>query len=208
MGFFGGWVLDERKFLNAGEVDLLRRDVRGRVEQAGFRRRLPWLEWFFVELALETGLRVAEMSSLVCGDLVLAVSRPGVLVRCGKGGKRRFVRVRREFANACEDFLAWKTAVGESTASDAPLLVSSRTNTHLTTRALQKMFARACKRADVTGHSVHHARHTYASFLYVASRKDLRLVQRQLGHASIRTTEVYAHVFDEDVDDAMRKLYA
>lgn len=58
-----------------------------------------------------------------------------------------------------------------------------------------------------TGHSVHHCGHTYASHAYKASDRDLRLVQRQLGHSSVRTTEVYAHVFDRDVDSAAERLY-
>jgi integrase/recombinase XerC len=138
--------------------------------------------------------------------LVLDVERCGVFVRRGKCGRPRYVRIRRQFVRACTDFLAWKEAVGEPVDDDAPLLLSS--GGHFTTRGLQKAFDRCCARVGITEHSIHHARHTYASHLYVASGKDLRLVQRQLGHTNIRTTEVYAHVFDHNVDRAVEKLYA
>ena len=78
----------------------------------------------------------------------------------------------------------------------------------MTTRALQKMFTRCCRRVGITEHSIHHARHTYCSHLYKASKYNLRMVQRQAGHSNIRTTEVYAHVFDEDMERAVEKLYA
>ena len=207
MGFFGAWVLDERKFFKTDELARLRRSVRGRVEHAGFRRRLPWVEWFLVELAFDTGLRVFEMAALNCSDLVLNVSRPGVFVRRGKCGKPRFVRIRQSFAKACEDFLNWKQAIGELVDDEAPLFLSSVSGGHMTVRALQKMFTRCCRRVGITEHSVHHARHTYCSHLYKSSKHNLRMVQRQAGHSSIRTTEVYAHVFDQDLDRAVEKLY-
>ncbi len=206
MGVFS-WVLDDRKFLTAEEVASLRKSVRGRVERAGFKKRLPWMEWFMVELALETGLRVAEMVALNCSDLVVGVPRPGILVRCGKGGRPRFVRIRSAYAQACEDFLSWKMASAEPTGSEDPVFLSSVSGSHMTTRALQKMFSRCCARVGIKAHSVHHCRHTYASHLYKSSGRDLRFVQRQLGHASIRTTEVYAHVFDKDADRAVEALY-
>ena len=204
-GFY--WVLDERKFFKAEELLRLRRSVRGRVERAGFKR-LPWVEWFLVELAFDGGLRVFEMAALKCSDLVLDVSRRGIFVRRGKGGRPRFVRIRSTFAEACVDFLEWKQAAGESVDPKAPLFLSPVTGGHLTTRALQKVFSRCCKRVHVTDHSVHHARHTYCSHLYKSSKHNLRMVQRQAGHSSIRTTEVYAHVFDEDLERAVEKLYA
>ena len=95
--------MDERKFLDEQEQLQLRECVRRRVERAGFRRG-PWLEWFVVEVALETGLRVFEMAGLACNDLLVGLERPGVRVRRGKGGKSRFVKVRREFCREAEDF--------------------------------------------------------------------------------------------------------
>ena len=201
-------MLDERKFLEQDELARLRRHVRGRVERAGFKLRLPWLEWFFTELAFETGLRVAEMADLKCSDLVLSMNRPGVFVRRGKGGKSRFVRVRKQFVQVCEDYLHWKSAIGEPAGNEDPVIRSSVTSRHMTTRGLQKMFERLCLRTGIEGHSVHHSRHTYASVLYRSSGRDLQLVKSQLGHSSTKVTEVYAHVFDQDIDLAMKRLYA
>lgn len=201
-----GWVLDERKFLTEEEVDRIRVDAldcRNRLSS-----RVAWLEWFLVELAFESGLRVFEIVGLVCGDLVVSVDRCGVMVRRGKCGRSRFVRVRKMFAQECREFLVWKSSIGESVLTDEPVFHSVISGGHLTVRALQQMFARVCERNSVVGHSIHDCRHTYASFLYRSSGRNLRLVQRQLGHASIRTTEVYAHVFDQDADLAVEGLYS
>ncbi|MCP4263674.1 MAG: tyrosine-type recombinase/integrase, partial [Planctomycetes bacterium] len=56
-------------------------------------------------------------------------------------------------------------------------------------------------------YSIHCLRHTYACQLYKASGYNLRLVQKQLGHSSIHTTEMYADVMEPDIQDALRELY-
>jgi site-specific recombinase XerD len=78
---------------------------------------------------------------------------------------------------------------------------------HLARRTIQRVFERVAGRAGISGHSFHHLRHTYASHLYRAGGYNLRMVQKQLGHSSIKTTQVYADVFDEDLNQAVEKLY-
>ena len=55
-------------------------------------------------------------------------------------------------------------------------------------------------------YSIHSTRHTYACQLYRVSGKDLRLVQKQLGHANIKITEVYADVMVPDIEQAVEHL--
>jgi site-specific recombinase XerD len=59
-------------------------------------------------------------------------------------------------------------------------------------------------------YATHSCRHTYATHLYRASGADLEIVQEQLGHASIKTTTIYAKVTKEDkarAADALVKAY-
>lgn len=202
----GSWVLDESKLLAREELTRLWRHVRGRVERARFEESVKWREWFAVELAFESGLRVMEMAALNCDDLWLRLARPIIYVRNGKCGKARPVRIRKEFVRACEDFLNWKLANGESIEPGAPVFLSPVTGRHLTTRALQKMFERCCKRTNIVGHSIHHARHTHLSN-FLAATKDLRATQRQGGHADLRTTQTYLHVLEHKAD-GVERLYA
>ncbi len=44
---------------------------------------------------------------------------------------------------------------------------------------------------------------TYATELYRSS-KDIRMVQKALGHASLSTTMIYTHIVDDDMEEAMR----
>jgi site-specific recombinase XerC len=87
-------------------------------------------------------------------------------------------------------------------------LASSNTGKHFTTRAIQKAFKRCAERAGLPArYSIHCLRHTYACFLLKASNWNIRLVQKQLGHSRIETTQVYADVMLPDIKNALEKLY-
>lgn len=161
---------------------------------------------FLVELSLGCGLRVSELASLTCGDLALSVPS-AVVVRRGKGGKSRVVAVSSRVRAAAEEFLAWKQSRGEDVGPHAPLFRSCVTGRAMTTRALQNSFARSLRRAGVAHKGIHATRHTFASELYRSSGRNLRLVQRQLGHASVATTQIYLSLFEEDWIEAVEGLY-
>jgi site-specific recombinase XerD len=59
-------------------------------------------------------------------------------------------------------------------------------------------------------YATHSCRHTYATHLYRVSGHDLEVVQEQLGHASVKTTSIYARVTKEDklrAANALAKTY-
>ena len=197
--------------------------------------RVPVNDWLVIDLALSTGLRVSEIANLRCGDIWVddlpeltdgqAGGRASLIVRNGKNGKQRIVKFGAAFKEHLREYLEWKKKNGEGCGPESPLILSSNTRGlsrgrsprgKMTTRALQKAFERNAKRAGIQarpndcsvgrGHSIHSLRHTYATFLLRASG-NLRLVQKQLGHSSITTTEVYADVLNPELDRALAKLY-
>jgi integrase len=160
-----------------------------------------------INLALFTGLRVQEIADLKCGDIMIKEDTAFIIVQCGKGDKSRLVHFNGELSRHLKAYLEWKVTQGEGIQPADPLLFSRYGDGPLSKRALQRAFARMSKAAGINNHCFHHLRHTYASHLYKASGYNLRLVQKQLGHASIRTTQIYADVFDEDLNRALEKLY-
>ena len=55
-------------------------------------------------------------------------------------------------------------------------------------------------------YSIHACRHSYGTYLYQKT-KDLRMVQKQLGHASITTKTVYADVTIQDTLNGVNGLF-
>lgn len=202
------WTLNESKFLSLDKVIKIR-NVCKKIKNLGLKGNKPTLvrDWFVVELGLFSGLRVEEMSNLQVGDLHLQDQGSSLTVLRGKGNKSRTVYLKKAFKKECLFYLNWKQRQGQDFSSEAYLLTGPKGNL-LTTRALQIAFKRCLKRAGLDSHySIHCLRHTYGSHLYKASQYNLRLVQEQLGHSSIRTTQVYANLMDNDVKEAAENLY-
>jgi site-specific recombinase XerD len=204
------WVLDPGKFLSREEVKALLSTARRRAEIAVSRNnKVAVRDYFIVDLALSTGLRVMEIASLTCSDVFLREGISSLLVRKGKGGKKRLVRFNGSLRHHYAEYIVWKQHVSEPIGPNDPLILSSNKGGHMTTRALEKAFKRTAARAGLPSRfSIHCLRHTYASELYKASKYNLRLVQKQLGHSSCRTTEVYADVLSPDMEMALDRLYA
>ena len=203
------WVLDPGKCLSKTDAINLLRIVKFSGEKGlskGYR--IAYRDYFVIDLALSTGLRVMEIAQLNCSDLFLEDKPCFILVRNGKGNKSRLVQISQQFKVQCLRYLSWKESIGESTDSSSPLILSSNTEGHMSTRALQNVFKKVALKANLAPHySIHCLRHTYACMLYKASNYNLRLVQKQLGHASIKTTQVYADVMAPDTTKAVEKLW-
>ena len=202
------WILQPGKFLTSEEAGRLISVVRHRAQCAKTKgTKVAIRDYFIIHLALATGLRVMEITALTCGDLFLDSTIGCLLVQKGKGGKRRFVYFAGPFKKHCTEYLDWKRRIGESTESDKPLIVSSNTGTHMTTRAIEKVFKRCAERACLySAYSIHCLRHTYASYLYKASGHNLRLVQDQLGHSDPKTTEIYVGTLMAEMEETLHRF--
>jgi len=153
-----------------------------------------------LELALLTGLRVSEVAALHWDDIRLDSGGGWVLVRRGKGGKSRAVRFGRRLAAA---LLRYRQIIG-----DGGYFFPGRGSGHISTRTLQLWLKGALAEADLPRDFTFHSfRHTYATTLYMRSNHNLRLVQQQLGHADMRSTQVYTAVDPTAYDATFDSLY-
>lgn len=204
----GNWILEPSKFLNKNQAGDLLGTAKERAEISQARsEKVAVRDYFVVHFNIGTGLRVMELADLNCGDLFINGESSSVLVRNGKGSKKRLVFISESLANHCKEYLQWKKQTGEPVEDDSPLFLSSNTGKHMTPRALQKVFKRCAERAKLDPKfSIHCLRHTYACLLLKASDWNLRLVQKQLGHARISTTQVYADVMMPDIEKALNKM--
>lgn len=202
------WIVTPDKFLSPQQVKLLRDHAeleRGRAIHDGDRKVVR--DAGIVETLLGTGLRVSELCALKVGDLFLEDGRADVFVRRGKGAKARIVAIPTRLRDYLASFVSWKMTVGESVEAAAPLFVSQRWG-HLTGSGVWRVWKGALQRAGLPVRwGVHATRHTYAVEVYRRTR-DLRLAQRQLGHASVTTTTIYANLLDEDLRRGVEQVWA
>jgi integrase/recombinase XerC/integrase/recombinase XerD len=133
-----------------------------------------------------TGVRVSELCSINIEDIDF--DEHTIRIR-GKGDKIRTVFIDEETLTELTKFIGNRIA--------GPLFVGQQ-GKHISSRAIQHIF----KHYAPQGITPHKIRHSYASELYKRS-KNLRVVQENLGHTSIKTTEIYLHT---DIDER-RQVY-
>ncbi|MGH7107519.1 MAG: tyrosine-type recombinase/integrase [Acetobacteraceae bacterium] len=164
-----------------------------------------------LQTLLETGLRTSELVQLRIEDVSLA--ERVVVVRHGKGGKRREVPIRRELAQLLRLHIGARRA--------GPLFASRQQGSgpvpHTLTRQRVGQVVRDVARAAGIIKRVypHLLRHTVATRL-LARGMDITDLQHFLGHASIVTTRHYAETtaamlqrrFDQLTDPAAHALVA
>lgn len=200
------WIIDESKYLFENEIGQLRKYCAGDVAATKKRKFNKLRDWFMIELGLNTGLRVSEMADLKHENLLLDNFRSSIIVQ-GKGNKKRAIWISSIFKRSCQEYTRLKNGFGLSTDEDRYLLNNPKGN-KITKRALQKAFKKLVEKAGLPSHyHIHCLRHTYTTFLLKASQYNYRFVQRQLGHASIRTTQSYAGVLESEGKRALEKLY-
>ena len=195
------WILTPDKFLTEGEVQKLRKICSDAADLGKSRKQFNVVRsWMIIDLALQAGLRVGEISNLEIKDLFIEKGHSHIHIRQGKGNKSRLITIGESLRNHLRRYLK------ESKSKSQNLFTSERSD-FLSTSAIQKVVKKAMKLANLPPHySAHSLRHTYATLLYRSSGNNLRLVQQQLGHSSIQTTIVYANVMNEDVEKAVNGI--
>ncbi len=204
-----GWVLTPSKFLTDKEYDRLLKNVRERRDAALQRGTVTAArDCALVLLLAKSGLRIGEAIKLLWGDVHLRSADgrpPGILVRNGKGNKTRLVVIGEDLRRELKLWKQASEARNLSTGTGDHIFHSQRGGP-LTVSGGERIVASAMKRAGITGkRNPHRLRHTYASRLYRAT-KDLRLVQKMLGHSRADTTAVYADLFCEEVKAAVDRI--
>ncbi|MBE0636675.1 phage integrase family protein [Candidatus Bipolaricaulota bacterium] len=194
-------------FLTPKQALALKSHCREQADEASRNgKKRPIRDWAILHVALDAGLRVSEICDLQIRDVILDRAHASLIVRDGKGGKKRGVRMGSALRTHLVEFISWKESVGENVSGRSPLFVSSRKGP-LTRTAVYRIFRKNADAVDIPKRfSIHSCRHTYASLLYRASDFNLRLVQKQLGHRSIQTTQIYADVLNEDAVLAVENL--
>jgi integrase/recombinase XerC len=142
-----------------------------------------------LELLYGSGLRVSELCGLRVGDLDL---RGRWATVWGKGSKQRKVPISESAARAARMWIDGGRAVLARAGSPAEALFLNARGQCLGPRDVRRILDR---RSPSPTHP-HALRHSFATHL-LDGGADLRVVQELLGHASVRTTQVYTHVSKE-----------
>jgi integrase/recombinase XerD len=156
-----------------------------------------------LETLYATGSRASEVVGLKLEDLYLD---SGFCKCLGKGSKQRVVPLGRPAIKALREYLQELRPKLTRGVADCPWVFVSRGGRALTREMLWILVKKYVRRTGLNGKiSPHTLRHSFATHL-LAGGADLRTVQELLGHANIRTTQLYTHV-DRDRLKAIHRRF-
>ena len=124
----------------------------------------------------------------------------------GKGSKERIIYLNKAARSALIDYMKIRLDPKYIRTSSNALFLSGREN-RISNKTVQWMVQKYLKMAGlgVKGLSVHKLRHTAATLMYQSGRVDIRVLKDILGHEQLNTTQIYTHVVDRNLEEAVEQ---
>ncbi len=184
------------KFLSLEESLLLLEAVRNDTESQTKVR-----DYAIITLFLNCGMRVSELVGIDLNDVDRQLRSMSVT---GKGNKQRIIYLNEACRSALSDYLDERLSEAH-TKANTPALFLSKREQRISVKTVQWL---VYKYLDLAGleskhYSVHKLRHTAATLMYQSGNVDVRVLKDILGHEQLNTTQIYTHVSNRSMEEAM-----
>lgn len=155
-------------------------------------------DYCILTLFLNCGLRLSELVSINISH----IRDNNTLVVLGKGNKERVIYLNNACLRAVEDYMKVRPA---DAVKDRDALFLSNRKTRISKESVQKMVERYLNKIGLggQGYSTHKLRHTAATLMYQHGNVDPLQLKEILGHENLSTTEIYTHIHDEQLKQAI-----
>lgn len=186
------------KFLSEDECLLLLESVKNDTESETRER-----DYAIITLFLNTGIRLSELCGIDFSDIDRELRSMRVL---GKGSKERIVYLNDACRSVIEAYLPVRLKIEAKADSRTALFVSSR-HERISPKTVEWMVKKYLKAAGLENrsYSTHKLRHTAATLMYQSGEVDVRVLKDILGHEQLNTTQIYTHVSNRQMEEAMTK---
>ncbi len=157
-------------------------------------------DYCILTLFLNCGLRLAEL----CALNLSSVSSEGMLTVVGKGNKERVVYLNSACKDAISDYLKVRPNDGIPITEKNALFIS-RNKRRISPKTVQHIVKTYLAKSGLSGQgfSTHKLRHTAATLMYQHGNVDIRVLKDILGHSNLGTTQIYTHVSDKQIKNAV-----
>jgi integrase/recombinase XerD len=155
-------------------------------------------DYAIITLFLNCGLRLSELISIDINKI-----NNDKLTVIGKGNKERTVYLNSACIDAINNYL--KVRPTDDNVKDKNALFLSERKRRISKRAVQYLVKKyiGISNLDTEKYSPHKLRHTAATLMYKYGKVDIRSLQQILGHENISTTQIYTHLDDETLRNAI-----
>ena len=181
-------------------LDDSKRLLRATATTSSEKERNIERDYAIITIFLNCGIRLSELVGININHISFDEEKLNVI---GKGNKERIIYLNNACIKAIKAYLDVRPNDIKTAPNDKPLFLSEQKK-RISQRTVQMIVKKELQKAglDTNKYSVHKLRHTAATLMY-QNGVDIRALQELLGHESIATTEIYTHVNNEQVRDAV-----
>lgn len=158
-------------------------------------------DFCIITLFLNCGMRLSEL----CGINLTDISSDGHLRVIGKGNKERILFLNAACVEAIDNYKKVRP-VDDIPSEYKNALFISRNKRRISNKTVQHIVYTYLAKAGLDGRglSVHKLRHTAATLMYQKGHVDVRVLKEILGHVNLNTTQIYTHISDENIENAIK----
>ena len=162
--------------------------------------KFPIRNNMIITMFLHTGMRASELINLNISDINF--SKKTIIVK-GKNSKERVIYIDKVLLSKLKKYLKIRNKNKKILNMNDALFISYQ-NKRIGIDCVEDICAKAYKLMGLSeyGYNVHTLRHTAATLVYRETR-DIVVLKEFLGHAQISTTEIYTHVINDEVKNAV-----
>lgn len=156
-------------------------------------------DYCILTLFLNCGMRLSELCSIKIDKI-----KGDTLTIIGKGNKERTVYLNEACIKAINNYLTVRDD-SKCIAEDKEYLLLSSRYKPINKRTVELLVKKHISNSGLTNekYTPHKLRHTAATLMYKHGNVDIRSLQSILGHENISTTQIYTHVDEEILRDAV-----
>ena len=160
-------------------------------------------DYAIITLFLNCGMRVSELVGINLEDVDTKFRS---LTVTGKGNKQRIIYLNEACRLALADHVQERLGEQHNACMSHALFLSSREQ-RISVKTVQWMVYKYLDMAGLESkhYSVHKLRHTAATLMYQTGDVDVRVLKDILGHEQLNTTQIYTHVSNRSMEEAMEK---
>lgn len=175
----------------------------------GFAEMNDWQDYrdfAMTVLFINCGMRLSELVGININDIIENVDfQSGIkdtyysVKVLGKGNKERIVYLNEQCVIALKNYTQLRPQIKGENA-----LFISKQYKRISNRRVEQIIEARLKACGLSGKgiSVHKLRHTAATLMY-QNGVDVRVLKEVLGHENLNTTQIYTHVVNQQLRDAM-----
>lgn len=166
-----------------------------------FKSWEDYRDYCMITFFLNCGMRLSELVGINYTDYISTTANGQTITYIkilGKGNKERIVYLNSACISAYQNYISVRPE-----GKDAALFISRR-GTRISNRRVEQIIDEKLKLSglDGMGFSVHKLRHTAATLMY-QNGVDVRVLKEVLGHENLDTTQIYTHVANEQIRNAI-----